>query len=53
MFYKKGALKNLAKFTGNHPFMDLFLMKLKVSIHQLYWKKAPIEVFSDELKTIF
>ena len=31
MFYKKGVLKNLSKFTGKHLCWSLFLIKLQAS----------------------
>ena len=36
MFFKIGALKNVAKFTGKHLCQSLFLIKLQVSGSQLY-----------------
>ena len=30
MFFKKGVLKNSAKFTGKHDCMSFFLIKLQV-----------------------
>ena len=38
MFYKKGDLRNLTKFTGKHLCQSLFLIKLQAWGLQLYYK---------------
>ena len=48
MFFKIGALKTCAIFTGKHLCCSLFLIKLQSSGLQLYCKKTSIQVFSIE-----
>ena len=46
MFFKIGALKNFANFTGKHLCWNLFLIKLPL---QLYQKETPTQVFFSEI----
>ena len=39
MFYKIRVFKNFSNFTRKHLRQNLFIIKLQVSILQLYWKK--------------
>ena len=41
VFYKKGVLKNVTKFTGTHLCQSFFFNKLKASGLQLYEKRDP------------
>ena len=46
VFFKKGVLRNSAKFTGNHLRQSLFLIKLQVSACNFIKKEAVAQVFS-------
>ena len=35
VFYKKGVLRNLAKFTGKHQCQSLFLIKLQALAYEI------------------
>ena len=48
VFYKKGVLKNLAKFTGKHLCQSLFLKNLQVSPCNFNKKETLAQVFSRE-----
>ena len=48
VFYKKGVLKNFAKFTGKHQCQSLFLIKLLAEACNLIKKKTLAQVFSYE-----
>ena len=52
MFFKTGALKTFAIFTGKHLCCSLFLIKLQSSGLQLYCKETRIQVFSIEYSRI-
>ena len=41
MFYKKGVLKNFAKFTGKHPCQSLFFNKVAI-FNKSPFHKLPI-----------
>ena len=38
MFFKKGVLKNFAKFTGKHLYLVSFLVKLQAHLRPLVTK---------------
>ena len=48
VFYKKGALKNFAKFFGKHPCQSLFLNKVAGLSPATLLKKRLAQVFSCE-----
>ena len=51
---KKGMLKNLAKFTGNHLCWSLFLNKtVDLKPATLFKKETPTQVFSCKYYEIF
>ena len=53
MFFKKGVLKNFAKFDGKHCGGDSFLIKLQAEGLQLYFKiETPTQVLSCEFSEI-
>ena len=53
VFFKKGVLKNFAKFTGKHQCQSLFFDKLQGLGLQLYFKKKTLDqVFSCECSKI-
>ena len=53
MFYKKGVLKNLAKFTEKHLFHSLFLNEIVDSSLQLYKKRDSDCEFCEVFKNTF
>ena len=53
MFFKIGALKSFADFTGKHLRRSLFFKKLQAQGLQLHNKKTPTQVFSCEVCEIF
>ena len=54
MFYKKGALKDFAEFTGKHLCQSLFLNKVAGSRPATFIKKESLaQVFSCEFCKIF
>ena len=58
VFYKKGVLRNIAKFTGKHPFQSLFfnkvagLMPANLLKKRLCYRCFPVN-FAKFLKTSF
>ena len=53
VFYKKGVLKNLLKFTGKHCVRVSFLIKLRASACNFIKKEIQEQVFSCEFCEIF
>ena len=53
MFCRKGALRNFAKFTGEHLYQSLFLIKLQASDCNSIEKETLAQVFSCEFCEIF
>ena len=52
VFYKKGALKNLSKFTRKHLYQSLFFNKVAETCNFIK-KEALAQVFSREFWEIF
>ena len=53
MFFEKAVLKCFQNFTGKHLCWSLFLISLQDEGLQLYFKKAPAQVFFFEVCEIF